>query len=260
MNGAGGGSLTRVVPCRAVQLFTDEAKVVSEAMAPFDWGEVQGINVHGVWIMTWVCSLRAMGKVRACVLGSWSLMHQSNFLGDFPLETEVGSLFVPAADGGGDVVHGLDPLHNPDRDSCQEVRDKSGGIFDFIVFGTNNIQLELVDVFLELFSSSDVGGGEPVHGFLLDVGISKGFFKVGFKCDECPEGLVGKTLLVADFSPHGSGPFLHIGQGISNLPVVVMVEGLVDKEIKVNGVQPGLGCLCLSIVFIGASDANLGDP
>ena len=39
-----------------------------------------------------------------------------------------------------------------------------------------------------------------------------------------------------------------------------MVEGLVDKKIKVDRVQPGLGCLCLSIILIGASDANLSDP
>ena len=105
-----------------------------------------------------------------------------------------------------------------------------------------------------------MGGSEPVHGLLLDIGVPKGFFKVGFKCDECPEGLVGKTLLVVDFSPHGSGPFLHVGQGVGNLAVIVMVEGLVDKEIKADRVQPGLGCLCLSIVFIRASDADLGNP
>ena len=39
-----------------------------------------------------------------------------------------------------------------------------------------------------------------------------------------------------------------------------MVEGLVDKKIKANGVQPGLGCLCLSVIFIGTSNVNLGDP
>ena len=31
--------------------------------------------------------------------------------------------FVPASDGGGDVVHSLDLLHDPDRDSSREVRD-----------------------------------------------------------------------------------------------------------------------------------------
>ena len=101
MSGASRGFLTRVVPSGTVQLFTDEAQAVSKAAAPFDWGEVQGINVHGVWIMTWACGLRVIGKVRVCVLGSWSLVHQSDFLGDLPLEMEVGSLFVPADDGSG---------------------------------------------------------------------------------------------------------------------------------------------------------------
>ena len=56
-----------MVSCGAVWLFTDEAKAVLEAMAPFDWGEVQGVDVHGVWIMIWMCGLRAVGKGGAYV-------------------------------------------------------------------------------------------------------------------------------------------------------------------------------------------------
>ena len=118
----------------------------------------------------------------------------------------------------------------------------------------------MVDVLLELFSSGSASGGEPVHGFLLNVSVSKSFLKICFESDESPKGLVGKTLLAVDFSPHGSRPFLHIGQGIVNLPVIIMVESLIDKEVKADGVQPGLGCLCLPIILIRASDANLSDP
>ena len=53
-SGAGGGFLTRVIPRGTVQLFTNEAEAVSEAVAPFNWGEVQGINIHGIWILNWV--------------------------------------------------------------------------------------------------------------------------------------------------------------------------------------------------------------
>ena len=113
---------------------------------------------------------------------------------------------------------------------------------------------------MELFSSGNAGGGKPGHGFLLNVGIPKGSFEICFEGDESPERLVGKTLLATDFGPHGSGPLLHIGQGIGDFPVIVMVEGLVDKEVEADRVQPGLGCLCLSIIFIRASNANLGDP
>ena len=105
-----------------------------------------------------------------------------------------------------------------------------------------------------------MGGSKPVHGFLLDIGIPEGSLKICLESNKSPEGLVGKTLLVTDFSPHGSRPFLHVGQGVGNLPVIVMVEGLVDKKIKVDRVQPGLGCLCLSIILIGVSDADLSDP
>ena len=115
-------------------------------------------------------------------------------------------------------------------------------------------------VLLELFSSGDAGGGKPIHGFLLDIGISESFLKICFESDKSPKGLVGESLLVVDFSPHGSGPFLHIGQSIDNLPVIIVVEGLIDKEVEADRVQPGLGCFCLSIVLIGASDAYFSDP
>ena len=44
-------------------------------------------------------------------------MHQGDLSGDLPLETEMGGFFMPAGNGGGDIVHSLDSLHNPDRDS-----------------------------------------------------------------------------------------------------------------------------------------------
>ena len=141
-----------------------------------------------------------------------------------------------------------------------KVRDQGGGVFDFVILGVDSVQFELVDIFLELLSSGDAGSSEPVNGFLLDIGISEGFLKIGLESDESPKGLVGKALLAVDFGPHGSGPFLHIGHGIGNLPVVIMVEGLVDEEVEVDRVQPGLGCLCLCIILIRAPNTNLGDP
>ena len=105
-----------------------------------------------------------------------------------------------------------------------------------------------------------MSGGKPVHGFLLGVDVPESFLKVGLESSKSSKGLVGKSLLVANLGPCGSGPFLHVGQGIGNLPVIVVVEGLVDKEVKADRVQPGLGCLCLSIIFIWASNANPGDP
>ena len=105
-----------------------------------------------------------------------------------------------------------------------------------------------------------MGGSKPVHGFLLDIGVPEGFLEICLGSDKSPGGLVGETLLVMDFSPCCSRPFLHVGQGVGNLPVIIMVEGLVDKKIKVDRVQPGLGCLCLSIVLIGASNVDLSDP
>ena len=44
-------------------------------------------------------------------------MHQSDFSGYLSLETEMGSFLIPTGDGGGDIVHSLDPLQNPNWDS-----------------------------------------------------------------------------------------------------------------------------------------------
>ena len=101
---------------------------------------------------------------------------------------------------------------------------------------------------------------EPVHGFLSSVSISKSHLKVCFKSNKSPKGLVGKTLLVTDFGPCGSRPFLHIGQGIGDFPIIIVVEDLVNKKVKADRVQPGLGCLCLSVILIRTSDVYLSDP
>ena len=66
-------------------------------------------------------------------------MHQGDPLGYFPLETEVGGFLVPTNDGGGDIVHGLDSLHDSNRDSSREIGDVGGSIFDFIVLDMNNV-------------------------------------------------------------------------------------------------------------------------
>ena len=139
MNRASGGSLTRVVFRGAVWLFTDKAKAVSEAAASFYWAEVQGVDIHGVWIMSWACGLRMLGDVGVCVLWSWSLVHQGNLPGNLPLEMEVGSFLVPTGDSGGDVVHSLNSLHDSDGDSGREIGDEGSSVFDFVVLSVNDI-------------------------------------------------------------------------------------------------------------------------
>ena len=51
--------ITGVILCRTIWLFANEAKMVTEAMAPFDRGEIQGVDVHGVWVMDRVRSQQA---------------------------------------------------------------------------------------------------------------------------------------------------------------------------------------------------------
>ena len=91
-------------------------------------------------------------------LGVVSVMHESDFLSDLLLEVKMGGFLIPEGEGGRYSVHGLDAMHDSSGDSCGEVRDQGGSIFCFIVFGTDDVQLERIDVFLELLSGIDASG------------------------------------------------------------------------------------------------------
>ena len=86
-------------------------------------------------------------------------MHEGDLSGDFFLEMKVGGFFVPESEGGGYRIHGLDAMHNPSGDSCGEIGDQGGGVFYFVIFGADDVQFEHIDIFLELLSGIDAGGG-----------------------------------------------------------------------------------------------------
>ena len=87
------------------------------------------------------------------------MMLKSNLLSDLLLQAEVGSLLVPESEGGGYGVHGLDAMHDPSGESGREVRNQGGGVFCFIILSADDVQLERVDIFLELFPSINASGG-----------------------------------------------------------------------------------------------------
>ena len=105
-------------------------------------------------------------------------MHESNLSSDLFLEMKVGGFLVPKGKGGWYSIHGLDAMHDPSGDSCREVRDQSGCIFYFVIFGVDNVQLERIDIFLKLLSRIDVSGGQPIHGFSGSIGIDKSIFEI----------------------------------------------------------------------------------
>ena len=150
------------------------------------------------------------GVVISRCLGGGSLVHDGDSVGDLLLETEVGSFIIPPVNGGGDSIHTLDTLHDPCWDPSLEIQDESGSVLDFVILGVDDVGFKPVDIILELLSIVDAGGGQPVHGFLGSVSITKCLLKICFKGGKSPEGLVGETLLAADLSPCGSGSFLHI--------------------------------------------------
>ena len=171
----------------AIRFFADKAKVVAKAMASFDGGEVQCVNIHGVWIsrragVQWSEGLTGVRHLRAI-----SSMCESDLSGYLFLEMEVGSLFIPRCESGGYSVHGLDMMHYPGGKSCREIGDQSGSVLQLIVLCTDDVQLECVDIFLELFSRVDMGGGQPVHGFMGSVGVYERGFKVGLELSERSE-------------------------------------------------------------------------
>ena len=93
------------------------------------------------------------------VMGGVSMMHESDLSSNLLLEAEVGSFLVPEDEGGRYGIHSLDAMHDPSGDPCGEVRDQGGGVFRFVIFGADDVQLECIDIFLELFSSVDASGG-----------------------------------------------------------------------------------------------------
>ena len=137
-------------------------------------------------------------------------MHEGNLSSDFLLKTEVGSFLIPEGEGGRYGIHRLNAMHDPSGEPGREVGDQSGGIFCFIIFGADDVQLERIDVFLELFSGVDASSRQPIHGFSSGVGIDKGSLKVLLKLGECSKRQGGQSLLAADFCPYGGRSLLHI--------------------------------------------------
>ena len=190
-SGASGDSLlssrsSRVVSGRAVRLLANKTKAISKATTSFDGGQVKSVDVHGVWI-TRGARIQVKTLVTAGWLGGISSVHEGNLSGDLFLEVEMGGFFVPKSEGGGYHIHGLDVMHNPGRNSYREVGDQCGGIFQFIVLRVDNVQLECVNVFLELLSGIDTGGGQPIHGFSGGVGVDEGVFEVGLELSKGSE-------------------------------------------------------------------------
>ena len=54
MSRAGRGFFSQAVLGGTVQLFANETKTVLEAMTSLDWREIEGVNIHGIWISSWV--------------------------------------------------------------------------------------------------------------------------------------------------------------------------------------------------------------
>ena len=180
----------------AIQFFADKEKTVMKATASFDGGEVQCVNIHGVWVSRRAGVRWSEGLTGVRCLRTVSSMCESNLSGYLFLEMEVGSLFIPCCESDGYSVHGLDSMHYPGGESCREIGNQSGSILQLIVFCMDNVQLECVNIFVELSSRVDMGGGQPVHGFTGGIGVTI-YFSLFLSCFH-PASLG----LIVTLSPH----------------------------------------------------------
>ena len=86
-------------------------------------------------------------------------------------------------------------------------------------------------------------------------------FKRGIElCDEVSKSSEGKHCsrdgaLAKGHCPGKGRPFSHVREGESNLFFVIVVNRLIDKEIKLHSVQPMLGLLIRSVERLGGTDA-----
>ena len=87
----------------------------------------------------------------------------------------------------------------------------------------DSIKFEVVGILLQLLSDGDVGSGELVHGFHLDIVTTERLFEISYEVVECSKGLGSKLLLSVYFGPGSSQSLFHIGEGIGDLPVIAVV-------------------------------------
>ena len=100
-------------------------------------------------------------------------------------------------------------------------------------------------------------GGKPGDGVPSDVVV----FKRGVELrDEVGESSKGKHCsrdgaLAKGHCPGKGKPFSHVREGESDLLVIVVIDRLVDKEIKLHSVQPMLRLLIRSVEHFGGANA-----
>ena len=86
-------------------------------------------------------------------------------------------------------------------------------------------------------------------------------FKCGVElCDEVSEGSEGKRCsrdgaLAEGRCPGKGRPFGHVREGKGDLFVIIVVNRLVDKEVKLHSMQPVLRLFIGSIKRLGGADA-----
>ena len=238
-----------------------KAEFLFDAAFSFFWGQLRDFDCiydHSVGVVG-----LGGGRVGEGMVGLMGGPGVSlgDIVGSLPLGLESNGLLVPLVDGGGDSVHRHDTVHERRWDSCGEIADQDVGVGDVcegnVVFKHGNIfrQGRGVRVVLLLLHSL---GRKPGDGVPSDIVV----FERGVELrDEVSEGSKGKCrprdgALAEGQCPGKGRSFGHVGKGEGNLLIVIVIDRLVDKEVKLHSVQPVLGFFVGAIERFGGADAQ----
>ena len=221
-----------------------KAEFLFNAAFAFFWGELRDldrVHDHGVGVVGFG------GGVGEGVVGLMGRprVPLGNVVGALPLSLESDGLLVPLVDGGGDGIHGHDAAHERGWDSCGEISNQDIGVGDIckgdMVLKRGNIFRQGGGVGVVLLFLHSLGGkpGDSISGdiVVLERGVELR--------DKISEGSEGKHCsrdgaLAEGRCPGKSRPFSHVRKSESNLFIVIVIDCLVDKEVKLHSVQPVL--------------------
>ena len=238
-----------------------EAKSFLHAPFSFFSGEFSNLDnvyVHGVGIS----GFGGSGEGVVGLLSQFGVPF-GNFFSTFPLGLEGNSLFIPVIDGRRNGVHGHDSTHEGGRDASGEISNKDILVGDAcegrVVLKVRNVLDEGRGVSVVL-SFGHVFGGEPGNSVAGGVMVFERGFEFGDKVKEGPHGYGGsRGGVLSEGGCPGEGRSLgHVGQGKSDLLVVIVVDFFIGKEVESYGVQPLSGLIVGSIKGLQGSNTEFG--
>ena len=216
-----------------------------EFLREFDYVNIYGIEVFG--------SSGGQGDgLEGLSRPSTSL---SNLLNTIPLILEVSHLRVPVVNFIWDCVEGHDPLHEQGGDSSGKETNQDVVVHDS---STSGVTLECQDVTLKRRGElpillNHMVGGQPGDGIPSSILMFEGLLELLKKVVPGSEGDGGAVdgIFSEGISPDQGGPFGHVQESKGDFLHIIVVGGLIDCKIKLDGVHPQDGCFIEAVEGFG---------